>query len=126
MILRLIQIALIVAQLISDYRKCKNLLDNILLLLSLIGQAVGGGQTIPLPLLALSSALPGISAEQMTINTIQILQSIGVPTGALPDGSPNLMLQFNLAANKGIVSNITEEGKLEIITAAGPGTGKLI
>jgi hypothetical protein len=59
-------------------------------------------------------------------NTIQILQSIGVPTGALPDGSPNLMLQFNLAANKGIVSNITEEGKLEIITAAGPGTGKLI
>ena len=126
MILRLIQIALIVAQLISDYRKCKNLLDNILLLLSLIGQAVGGGQTIPLPLLALSGALPGISAEQMTINTIQTLQSIGVPTGALPDGSPNLMLQFNLAANKGIVSNITEEGKLEIITAAGPGTGKLI
>ena len=126
MILRLIQIALVVAQLISDYRKCKNLLDNILLLLSLIGQAIGGGQTIPLPLLALSGALPGISAEQMTINTIQTLQGLGVPTGPLPDGSPNLMLQFNLAANKGIVSNITEEGKLEIITAAGPGTGKLI
>ena len=126
MILRLIQIALIVAQLISDYRKCKNLLDNILLLLSLIGQAVGGGQTIPLPLLALSGALPGISAEQMTINTIQILQSIGVPTGALPDGSPNLMLQFNLAANKGIVSNITEEGKIEGIGISGPVTGKLI
>jgi hypothetical protein len=125
MILRLIQIALIVAQLISDYRKCKNLLDNILLLLNLIGQSVGG-QTIPLPLLALSGALPGISAEQMTINTIQTLQGLGVPTGALPDGSPNLMLQFNLAANKGIVSNITEEGKIEVITAAGPGTGKLI
>ena len=126
MILRLIQIALIVAQLISDYRKCKNLLDNILLLLSLIGQAVGGGQTIPLPLLALSGALPGISAEQMTINTIQILQSIGVPTGALPDGSPNLMLLFNLASNKGIVSNITEEGKVEGIGISGPITGKLI
>jgi len=126
MILRLIQIALIIAQLIDDYRKCKNLLDNILLLLNLIGQSVGGGQTIPLPLLALSSALPGISAEQMTINTIQILQSIGVPTGPLPDGSPNLMLQFNLAANKGIVSNITEEGKLKTIGMAGPSIGKLI
>jgi len=126
MILRLIQIALIIAQLIDDYRKCKNLLDNILLLLNLIGQSVGGGQTIPLPLLALSSALPGISAEQMTINTIQILQSIGVPTGPLPDGSPNLMLQFNLAANKGIVSNITEEGKVETIGMAGPSIGKLI
>jgi hypothetical protein len=126
-ILRLIQIALIVAQLIDDYRKCKNLLDNILLLLSTIGQTLGGGQQIPFPLLALSSALPGISAEQMTINTIQTLQSIGVPTGALPDGSPNLMLQFNLASNKGIVSNITEEGKIEGLTILGaPVTGKLI
>jgi hypothetical protein len=125
MILRLIQIALIVAQLIGDYRKCKNLLDNILLLLNLIGQSLGG-QTIPLPLLALSGALPGISAEQMTINTIQTLQGLGVPTGALPDGSPNLMLQFNLASNKGIVSNITEEGKIEGIGISGPVTGKLI
>jgi hypothetical protein len=126
MILRLIQIALVVAQLISDYRKCKNLLDNILLLLSLIGQAVGTSPTIPLPLLALSGALPGISAEQMTINTIQILQGLGVPTGALPDGSPNLMLQFNLATNKAIVSNITEEGKVESIGMTGPTIGKLI
>lgn len=126
MILRLIQIALIIAQLVDDYRKCKNLLDNILLLLSLIGQSLGAGQTIPLPLLALSSALPGISAEQMTINTIQTLQGLGVPTGPLPDGSPNLMLQFNLAANKGIVSNITEEGKIEGIGISGPVTGKLI
>ena len=126
MILRLIQIALIIAQLVDDYRKCKNLLDNILLLLSLIGQAVGTSPTIPLPLLALSGALPGISAEQMTINTIQILQGLGVPTGPLPDGSPNLMLQFNLATNKAIVSNITEEGKVESIGMTGPTIGKLI
>jgi hypothetical protein len=126
MILRLIQIALIIAQLVDDYRKCKNLLDNILLLLSLIGQSVGTSPTIPLPLLALSGALPGISAEQMTINTIQILQGLGVPTGPLPDGSPNLMLQFNLATNKAIVSNITEEGKVESIGMTGPTIGKLI
>jgi len=126
MILRLIQIALIIAQLVDDYRKCKNLLDNILLLLSLIGQSLGTSPTIPLPLLALSGALPGISAEQMTINTIQILQGLGVPTGPLPDGSPNLMLQFNLATNKAIVSNITEEGKVESIGMTGPTIGKLI
>jgi hypothetical protein len=126
MILRLIQIALIISQLIDDYRKCKNLLDNILLLLSLIGQTLGAGQTIPFPLLALSGALPGISSEQMTINTIQTLQGLGIPTGALPDGTPNLMLQFNLASNKGIVSNITEEGKIEGIGIGGPVTGKLV
>jgi hypothetical protein len=126
MILKLLQIAIVVAQLINDYRKCKSLLENILLLLSLIGQNFGPKQEIPLPLLALSPILPGISAEQMTIKAITALQSLGVPTGALPDGSPNLMLQFNLAANSAIVSNITEDGKLEVITAAGPGTGKLI
>ena len=126
MILKLLQIAIVVAQLINDYRKCKSLLENILLLLSLIGQNFGPKQEIPLPLLALSPILPGISAEQMTIKAITALQSLGVPTGPLPDGSPNLMLQFNLAANSAIVSNITEDGKLEVITAAGPGTGKLI
>ena len=62
----------------------------------------------------------------MTINTIQTLQGLGVPTGALPDGSPNLMLQFNLATNKAIVSNITEEGKVESIGMTGPTIGKLI
>lgn len=126
MILKLVQIALVVSQLINDYRKCKNLLENILLLLSLIGKNFGPKQEIPLPLLALSSVLPGISAEQMTIKTIQTLQSLGIPTGPLPDGSPNLMLQFNLASNSGIVSNITEDGKIEGINAAGPVTGKLI
>jgi hypothetical protein len=126
MILKLIQIAMVVAQLIDDYRKCKSLLENILLLLSLIGQNFGPKQEIPLPLLALSSILPGISAQGMTIKTISTLQSLGIPTGALPDGSPNLMLQFNLASNGGVVSDISENGKIEVITAAGPGTGKLI
>jgi hypothetical protein len=36
------------------------------------------------------------------------------------------MLQFNLASNKGIVSNITEEGKIEGIGIGGPVTGKLV
>lgn len=126
MILKLLQIAIVVAQLINDYRKCKSLLDNILLLLNLIGQNFGPRQEIPLPLLALSSILPGISAEQMAIKAITALQSLGIPTGTLPDGSPNLMLQFSLASFSSVVSNITEDGKIEGISAAGPVTGKLI
>ena len=126
MILKLLQIAMVIAQSITDYRKCKSLLENILLLLSLIGQNFGPRQEIPLPLLALSPMLPGISCEQMSIKAIAALQGLGIPTGPLPDGSPNLMLQFNLASNCAIVSNITEDGKLEIMTASGPGTGKLI
>jgi hypothetical protein len=124
MILRLIQIALVVSQLVDDYRKCKSLLDNILQLLSLVGQNLGLRREIPLPLLALSGFLPGISPEKMTINGIEILQALGLPTGTLPDGSPNLTLQFLLGSNKGITKNIAEDGKIEGVGATGPITGK--
>ena len=126
MILRLIQIALVVSQLLDDYRKCKSLLDNILQLLNLVGQTLGLRREIPLPLLALSGLLPGISPEKMTINGIEILQSLGLPTGTLPDGSPNLTLQFLLGSNKGITKNIAEDGKIEGVGASGPITGKFI
>jgi hypothetical protein len=126
MILRLIQIALVVSQLISDYRKCKSLLDNILLLLNLVGQSLGLKREIPLGLLALSGLLPGISPEKMTASAIEALQALGIPTGGLPDGSPNLMLQFNMASNKGISTNIAEDGKIEGIGLGGPVTGKFI
>ena len=86
------------AQLINDYRRCKSLLDNILVILNLIGQIpvpspTGSGfvplkTEIPLPLLALSSLLPGYSPERASINAIELLQGLGVPTGTLPDGSP--------------------------------------
>jgi hypothetical protein len=126
MILRLIQIALVVSQLISDYRKCKSLLDNILLLLNLVGQSLGLKREIPLGLLALSGLLPGISPEKMTVGAIDALQALGIPTGGLPDGSPNLMLQFNMASNRGISTNIAEDGKIEGIGLGGPVTGKFI
>jgi hypothetical protein len=126
MILRLIQIALLISQLIDDYRKCKNLLDNILLLLTTIGQLIPTAQPeIPLPLLALAGSLPGISATQMTMKTIQALQGSGMPTGPMPDGSPNLMLQFNSSSNKSVASNITEDGKVYTVGLATQ-TGKFM
>jgi len=124
-ILRLVQIALIVSQLISDYRRCKNLLDNILLILSLVGQLVRRpGNEIPLPLLALASILPGTSPERATTNAIEGLQGLGIPTGTLPDGSPNLMLLYNLVTNKALDKEESENGKVEVVTLAGPGFGK--
>lgn len=101
LILRLVGIATAVAQLIGDYRKCKNLLDDILSILKLINGLSGPADKLPLPLLLLSEFLPGYSPERATINVIKELQSLGVPTGVLPDGSPNLMLLYNFASNKG-------------------------
>jgi hypothetical protein len=124
-ILRLVQLTLIVSQLINDYRRCKSLLDNILLLLNLVGQIIRKpGNEIPLPLLTLASLLPGTSPERATTNAIEGLQGLGIPTGALPDGSPNLMLLYNLVTNKALDKEEAENGKVEVMTATGPGFGK--
>jgi len=123
-ILKLIQLALILSQLISDYRKCKSLMSNILLLLNTINN-LGSGSSIPPPLLYLATSLPGYSPERATINTIELLQGLGIPTGTLPDGSPNLMLQFNLATNKGVDIERAENEKIEIVlTSTFTGVGK--
>ena len=129
-ILKLIQLALILSQLISDYRKCKSLMSNILLLLNTINnlgpKPLISKSSIPPPLLYLTNLLPGYSPERATINTIELLQGLGIPTGALPDGTPNLMLQFNLAANKGVDIERAENEKVEVITTFGPGYGKCV
>jgi 3-methyl-2-oxobutanoate hydroxymethyltransferase len=54
----------------------------------------------------------------------EITQKLSIPTGTLPDGSPNLMLLYNLATNKANDKEQAENGKVEIVTAAGPGVGK--
>jgi hypothetical protein len=118
-ILRYVNILLAVSQLVQDYRKCKSLITDILVLLKTIFGKPNGN--IPLPLLMLSEFLPGTSPERATINTIELLQSFGIPTFTLPDGSPNLMALYNLATHKGADDEETENGKTEgaVVTPAG-------
>jgi hypothetical protein len=118
-ILRLIDILAVISQLVSDYRKCKSLINSILQLLRLIFGRPDG--SVPLPLLVLSQYLPGYDPDRATINTIELLQSVGVPTGPLPDGSPNLMTIYNLMSNRGADEEETDNGKTEgaVITPAG-------
>jgi hypothetical protein len=128
-ILKLIKIILIVAQLINDYRKCKSLMSNIIALLDAINnigpKSLISRSEIPVALLRFADFLPGYSPERATINTIGFLQSIGVPTGTLPDGTPNLMLQFNLASNRGVNVERAENEKIEIVLkTAFTGIGK--
>jgi len=116
-ILRLVQIAVIVAQLIKDYRKCKSLLDDILQLLKLINGIPRKRLKIPFPLLALTEFLPGKDPNRASVNTIQFLQKLGVPTGVLPDGSPNFMNFFNKAVHKGADKEEAENGVSDIQVA---------
>lgn len=123
-ILKLVAIALFVSQLIDDYRRCKSLMSNILYLLNLIG-GLGKGTGIPIPLLLAAQFLQGYSPERATINAIEGLQKLGIPTGTMPDGSPNLMLLYNLITNKAVDKENAENGKTEIaLTSFATGVGK--
>ncbi len=122
---RLTDIALIIQQVargVDDYRKCKSLVDDILIILKLLSGFAPPGSKIPAALLLLADFLPGTSAERSSINAIKELQSFGVPTGTLPDGSPNLMLLYNLASNKAAEKEKAQNGKVELVavSAAGP------
>jgi hypothetical protein len=79
-----------------------------------------------MPLLLLTQFLPGTSPERATINTLELLQSVGIPTGALPDGSPNLMGIYNLMTHKGADKEESENGKIEATTIVPPLTGGMV
>jgi hypothetical protein len=121
---RLVNIALILQQVVKgvdDYRKCKSLVDDILKILNLLSSFAPPGSKIPNALLLLADFLPGTSPERSTINTIEELQKLGIPTGTLPDGSPNVMLLFNLSTNKGAEKEKSQNGKVQLVAFSADG-----
>ena len=111
-ILKLVQLLLVVSQIVKDWRKCKSVIDELLQLLKIATS--GLGSKVPLPLLAASELLGGFSATKAMINTIEELQDIGIPTGPMPDGSPNLHLASVLSQIKGHDKENSENGKVQI------------
>jgi len=111
-ILKLVQLITIVAQIINDFRKCKSVIDELLALLELA--TTGFGSNIPLPLLAASQLLGGYSPTKAMINVIEEMQSLGLPTGPMPDGSPNLYLAATMSQIKGQDKENSENGKVQI------------
>jgi hypothetical protein len=112
MILKLIQLILIIAKFVDDWRKCKSVVDEILALLTLVAPNFGGG--IPAPLLAAAQLLEGSSPTRAFINGVSEWQKVGLPTGAMPDGSPNLGLQAMMGQLKGQSQEQDENGKVQI------------
>jgi hypothetical protein len=121
MIDKLISIALIVVTIIKDYRRCKSVIDSILALLNFIPLK---RPSIPIPLLQFSALLPGYSPNKAFINAIEKMQQLGLPTGPLPDGSPNLGLQAIYSQMKGADTEQKENGKLELSVKTPFGTFK--
>ena len=111
MIERLVSLALAITSIVRDFRQCKSVIDSILQLFNLV--SLKSGQSIPLWLVKLSAFLPGYSPNRAFINSISYMQQLGLPTGPLPDGSPNLGLQQMFAVTKGQDMEQKINGKVE-------------
>ncbi|MEN9326327.1 MAG: hypothetical protein RI943_748 [Bacteroidota bacterium] len=123
-ILKLVQLGYVIARFVGDYRKCKSLLDEISLLLNLISSYRGNSIfRIPSFLNLLAFLLPGFSPERATLNTLQQLQKLGIPTGTLPGGEVNLMNLFVKSVITGIDAEESENGKVETAVKLPPPFG---
>lgn len=116
-ILALLALAIQIARIINDFRQCKSVLDQILALFNLPSL---GGSVVPPPLLLFTNLLPGYSVEKAFLNSIQELQSLGLPTGPLPDGSPNLGLLSMYSQLQGQGKELYQNGKSEVFIPAPP------
>ena len=121
MILKLTKIFLAVAELyklISDWRQCKSVVDELLNLINLWKHRKDSIDGIPIPLLYASNLLEGYSETRAFIGAIEELQKIGIPTGPMPDGSPNLTVLSMFSQLKASANEENENGKVQI--AIGP------
>ena len=111
-ILKLIQLLIVIAEFISDWRRCKSVIDEILWLLRILTSGWGG--EIPLPLLFASQLMDGYSETRAFIGAVEEMQKMGIPTGAMPDGSPNLNMLQMFGQMKSMASEEAENGKLQV------------
>lgn len=121
-ILRLVQLAYVIGRFVSDYRKCKSLLDEISMLLQMISNSVGAIR-LPAFLNLFAALLPGFSSERATLNVLENLQKLGIPTGPGPDGSENLMNLFTKSVISGIDSEESQNGKVQTSLILAPPIG---
>lgn len=99
----LTEIVTTILNLVKDFRECKSIIDELLSLLKLASK--GFGNKVPYPLLLSSELLDGYSSTRAMLNVIEEFEKLGLPTGPMPDGSPNLML----ASIKGMLDGIDKE-----------------
>jgi hypothetical protein len=110
---------------IINFNDCQEINNEVLEILNLNNVSISGGIGfnfgIPFFLLAVAKFRPGISRNRTYINYINNLEKLGVDTGPLPDGSPNLMVATGKALIESIYDDILQNMSVEStgITAAG-------
>lgn len=119
MISSIVFILIQLTQAVLDWRECKSVVDEILKLLNLAIIAFPfsiptGGGGLPSFALASSGLLGGYSPTRAFANITENLQKMGLPTGPLPDGSPNIALPAIYQMTKAMHDEQLANGKVEI------------
>ena len=57
---------------------------------------------------------PGLSVIKSTANIVKDLSKLGIPTGPMPDGSPNLTVGFCFASTKEIYRGIKKDASIQV------------
>lgn len=104
-------------KILKDFRDCKSIVDDLTKLLSLaLKKRISSiekvsGADVPLPLLFASRLLDGYSPTRAYINVIKQFEELGIPTGPMPDGSPNEFMASVFAMIDGMDEESTQNGK---------------
>lgn len=113
-IAQLIELTILITQFVDDYRKCKSVIGDIL---NIIEFALRGTNIqIPPFLLPLASFRSGFNSVRATLQVIQNFQALGIPTGPMPDGSPNLFMIAQQSAITGVESERDKNSKIAGLT----------
>jgi len=119
MILSIVSLIATPLNFVRDFRECKAGIDELLTLLNAginkrVDKLAQAGKEVPLPLLLSSRLLDGFSPTRAFLNTIKNLDELGIPTGPMPDGSPNKFVASIKATIDGNSKEIAENGKVAI------------
>jgi len=106
---QLLESLILITQLVTDYRKCKDVISDIA---AIIEFALRGKQfTLPPFLSDLAQTRTGFNDTRAFLEIIQQYQKLGIPTGPMPDGSPNLFMLSTKGMIKGTEAERNKNSK---------------
>ena len=112
----LLSLGILITQIIPNFRKCKSVVDSIVDLIQL--SLRGTRYDTPATALFFAKFRAGFSDTRAMLSVIEELQKKGIPTGPMPDGSPNLWLLSIQAQITGVEAERTENGRNQGILPA--------
>jgi len=111
MVLSLTTLLVQIANIVNDFRQCNAIINQ---LQGLVTNVQKRTESLPLPLLLASRLRKGFSKTSAFLRVISKFEELGLPTGPMPDGSPNLMLASIKSIIDGIDDEMAENGRVDI------------